>query len=139
MPARWRALFPAFHEVYSKIMLAEFTATPLLSGWPFWILELDPTADNRSIERAYQKINGSLSLKIAKAEEFNTPLGLRIRDEYALREAKALLSNPNSRALAEFWYLPPDCLALAPLHDNNSPAPNTAGGEINWRQVLRTA
>ncbi|MFO1370298.1 MAG: hypothetical protein U1F46_14995 [Marinagarivorans sp.] len=119
-------------------MLAEFTATPLLSGWPFWVLELDPTADNRSIERAYQKITSSLQLKIAKAEEFNTPLGVRIRDEYLLREAKALLINPHSRVLAEFWYVAPDCLAQSLKKEHDSAEPNRAGSEINWRQALRT-
>ena len=115
-------------------MISEFTVSPLFSAWPFWVLEIDPTADNRSIERAYQKIANSLQLKIPKAAEFMTPLGLRLRDEFALREARAILTNPQLRALAEFWYFSPHS-PQAP----DAPAEVSGGGAINWQMVLRTA
>jgi hypothetical protein len=113
-------------------MIAEFTATPLFAAWPFWVLALDPTADNRAIERAYQKCISSLQLKIPGAQEFMTPLGVRPRDEFLLREARAILTNPDSRALAEFWYLAPEAAPAAHTEPTSAPA------AYDWHKILRT-
>ncbi len=113
-------------------MSAEFTNTPLFSAWPFWVLELDPAADNRSIERAFQKLTSSLQLNIANAKNYMTPLGLRPRDEFLLREARAILTNPDQRALAEFWYMPAQVQAAAPTEQVDA-KPN-----LDWRNILRT-
>lgn len=120
-------------------MISEFTATPLFSAWPFWVLEIDPTADNRSIERAYQKIANSMQLKIPKAAEFITPLGLRLRDEFVLREARAILTNPELRAVAEFWYLVPQSPQEHAEHAAQTQLGASEGNVINWQSVLRTA
>jgi hypothetical protein len=49
-------------------MTTEFSATPVFSAWPFWVLEINPAADNRAIEKAYQKLVNSLQLKIANSD-----------------------------------------------------------------------
>lgn len=113
-------------------MDALFTSNPVLSAWPFWILQIDPSADNRAIEKAYQKINNSLMLTIPNAQMFITPLGQQIRDEFNLREARSILTNPNTRLVAEFWYLPAE--PLAPT--NLAAAENTAETRIDWCKVL---
>jgi hypothetical protein len=112
-------------------MITEFSTTPVFCAWPFWVLELDPTADNRVIEKAYQKIVNSLQLKIAKAEQFMTPLGVRVRDEFMLREARAILTDPDKRVLAEFWYIPAAQLSVQ-IQGNSEHAE-----AINWHAVLR--
>ncbi|HEY6530032.1 MAG TPA: hypothetical protein VIZ65_15185 [Cellvibrionaceae bacterium] len=112
-------------------MTTEFSATPVFSAWPFWVLEIDPTADNRAIEKAYQKLVNSLQLKIANTEQFMTPLGLRVRDEFMLREARAVLTDPDKRVLAEFWYMPAEQLAVQAKPDLVNEQP------INWHSVLK--
>jgi hypothetical protein len=126
-------------------MNAEFTSTPLFVAWPFWVLEINPDADSRVVEKAYQKINNSLQLKIPNTHLFPTPLGVRERDEFVLREARALLADPQKRLLAEFWYMPPAPMStqspaaqpsstLAPIEL----APiNSAADGIDWLRVLR--
>ncbi len=114
-------------------MSTEFTVTPLFAAWPFWVLELEPAADNRSIERAFQKITSSLQLNIPNAKDYMTPLGLRQRDEFLLREARAILTNPDQRVLAEFWYIPPQQQGQAPIINEAEPAP------LDWCSILRTA
>jgi hypothetical protein len=113
-------------------MDALFTSNPVLSAWPFWILQIDPSADNRSIEKAYQKINNSLMLKIPNAEIFITPLGQQTRDEFNLREARSILTNPNTRLVAEFWYLPAEPIAAASL----SGSEDTAKTSVDWCREL---
>lgn len=124
----------AYNKRGDNSMDALFTSNPVLSAWPFWILELDPSADNRSIEKAYQKINGSLMLKIPNADIFITPLGPQTRDEFNLREARSILTNPNTRLVAEFWYLP----AIPIVPSTLAAAENTSKTNIDWCTVLGT-
>ena len=81
--------------------------SPLWAPWPFWILELDPQATHQAVERAYQNITGKLKLGIPGINCYSTPIGEKSRDEFQLREARAILLDPEKRILCEFWYIKP--------------------------------
>ena len=74
-------------------------------AWPFWLLGLEPSASNSDIEKAAREIEAKIQFKVPNAERYKTPFGDFNRDSFEIREAKAALQEPNSRLLAEFWYL----------------------------------
>lgn len=111
-------------------MIQEFINKPLYSSWPFWVLELEPGADNKAIEKAYAKLTGAIKLQIPGADFFQSPLGIHARDEFLLRDAKANLTNPETRILAEFWYIP-----VTPHTTENSTPQNT---QVDWKKMLGT-
>jgi len=88
-------------------MTPEFTNNPLYSCWPFWVLELTPEAHNTDIEKAAREITSKIEFEIANADKYNTPDGLKKRDEFLIREARSKLQNPAERLLAEYWYISP--------------------------------
>lgn len=81
------------------------TNDPRLNAEPFWILQLTPKATTSEVEQAYIKIKSKLSLGVDSATEYQTPFGVKVRDEYGLRDARSQLITPESRLLAEFWYV----------------------------------
>jgi hypothetical protein len=117
-------------------MIQEFTNHPLYSCWPFWALELQPDADTRTIEKAYTKILGLLKLQIPDADKFATPVGPQIRDEFLLRDAKAILLDPEKRALAEFWYVSPGI--SQPLVPTENPTTSEPIPAPDWKKLLKT-
>ncbi|MFV8780845.1 hypothetical protein ACNKU7_00350 [Microbulbifer sp. SA54] len=88
-------------------MIPAFSKNPVLSAWPFWVLELTPSASLNDVNRAARELTGKLALQMAGAGEFTTPAGAFERDEFLIREAQAVLIDPERRLLAEFWYVPP--------------------------------
>lgn len=88
-------------------MIPEFSEDPRYAAWPFWVLELTPTASASEIEKAARDISAKLKFGVAGVERFALPLGDAVRDEYLVREAKALLQDPARRLQAEFWYVTP--------------------------------
>lgn len=116
-------------------MIQEFISHPLYSCWPFWALELETDADTRAVEKAYAKILGLLKLQIPNADTFATPAGQHIRDEFLLRDAKAILLDPEKRAIAEFWYVPPGMNTVIPAETNTSGEPAMAP---DWKKLLNT-
>lgn len=117
-------------------MTPEFTSHPLYSCWPFWALELEPSADTRAVEKAYTKLLGLLKLQIPHAEQFASPVGIQTRDEFLLRDAKAILLDPERRAVAEFWYVPPDVSkAITSTEPDISAEPVQA---VDWKKLLGT-
>lgn len=88
-------------------MIPEFSEDPRYAAWPFWMLELTPAASASDIEKAARDISAKLKFGVAGVERFALPLGDAVRDEYLVREAKALLQDPARRLQAEFWYVTP--------------------------------
>ena len=111
-------------------MIPEFINKTLYSAWPFWVLELDVTADNKAIEKAYAKLTGSIKLQVPGADIFKSPRGNYARDEFLLRDARAHLINPETRILAEFWYV----LPMSATQENVS-SENIA---VDWKKMLGT-
>jgi hypothetical protein len=48
-----------------------------------------------------------LGENVSNADRYKTPMGMRKRDEFLIREAKSSLQDHSSRLLAELWYYPP--------------------------------
>lgn len=88
-------------------MTPAFSKLPALSAWPFWVLELTPSSSQQDVEKACREITGKLTLNMSGADSFTTPNGIMCRDSYLVREARAMLIDPDRRLLAEFWYVPP--------------------------------
>ncbi|WP_226664353.1 hypothetical protein [Microbulbifer aggregans] len=88
-------------------MIPAFFNNPAASGWPFWVLQLTPAASLNDVNRAARDLAGKLTLQLDGAGEYSTPVGVMQRDEFLIREAQAVLIDPERRLLAEFWYLPP--------------------------------
>lgn len=99
----------------------ESTDDPRLNAWPFWILELSPSASTSDIENAFNSLNGKLSLGASNVSTYSTPFGKKPRDEFKLREAKSILITPESRLLAEFWYVDPQALQTFETKEQLSP------------------
>jgi len=116
-------------------MIQEFTSHPLYSCWPFWALELEPTADTRAVEKSCAKILGLLKLQIPDADKFATPAGIQTRDEFLLRDAKAILLDPEKRAVAEFWYV-----SATANYSPHPASPDTAPAAVavDWKKLLKT-
>jgi len=112
-------------------MTPAFSDNPALSAWPFWVLELTPAASLNDVNKAARELAGKLALKMAGATEFPTPGGIRQRDEFLVREAQAVLIDPERRLLAEFWYVPP-----AVDTQENKKSQVTAG---QWREHFGVA
>ena len=114
-------------------MTQEFINNQLYAAWPFWVLELETSADNREIEKAYAKLSGAIKLQLPRAEFYNSPLGNHSRDEFLLRDARSLLINPETRILAEFWYISP----TAKIKNSETISEETKTS-INWKKLLGT-
>ena len=91
-------------------MIPEFSEDPRYGAWPFWVLELDPSASVADIEKAARDITAKLQFGMAGVERFEVPNATLIRDEFLVREAKAALQDPGRRLTAEFWYVEPGLL-----------------------------
>jgi hypothetical protein len=70
---------------------------------PFYVLGLRPTAGRMEIEREGQKLLGMLELRIASAATYPTPVGPGARTPEKVREAMALLRDPERRLAHELW------------------------------------
>ncbi|MCC6551562.1 MAG: hypothetical protein IT372_00895 [Polyangiaceae bacterium] len=81
---------------------------------PFYVLGLRPSAGRMEIEREGQKLLGMLELRIASAATYPTPVGPGARTPEKVREAMALLRDPERRLAHEVW------ARLDPAHE---PAP----------------
>ena len=88
-------------------MIQEYIDNPLYSCWPFWVLGLTPSAQESEIEKAARDITAKITLGIPSASEYQTPNGLKQRDEFLIREAKSALQDASKRIVAEFWYIDP--------------------------------
>ncbi|WP_250461813.1 hypothetical protein [Microbulbifer litoralis] len=111
-------------------MAPAFSDNPALSGWPFWVLELTPSASLNEVNRAAREIAGKLALQMDGAGEYPTPAGVMSRDEFLVREAQAVLIDPQRRLLAEFWYLPP----AAPAEEDDEHRETATADQ--WRRHL---
>lgn len=101
-------------------MSPEFTSNPLHFGWPFWVLNLTPSATNSDIEKAAREIDSKIQFQVPGADQFETPTGKQKRDSFLIREAKAALQDPNARVLAEFWYIDPTPTSEEATHNQVS-------------------
>ena len=115
-------------------MIQEFTSSPFYSGWPFWVLSLTPDASSQAVSQALQSISAQLKLGVEKARYFDTPMVVRERDEYLLREAKSILDNPDQRLIAELWFVPASNQATD-SSDNEQPAELSV--KLDWRSELK--
>ncbi len=98
------------------------TDHPARSAWPFWALELTPECDNAAIEKAAREAMAKLTLGAAGAGQYRAPDGLFERDENLIREAKAILQDPQRRLECEFWYIHPDEVGAQASPDENRSA-----------------
>ena len=121
-------------------MTPVFTDSGLDNAWPFWVLGLDIHASNSDIEKAAQTLSAKLKLGAPGAALFDTPVGQRKRDEFLVREAKAALQNPDTRLLAEFWYLSPNEKPstgnTATDNKNNNQAHQQSQDTLYWLKAL---
>lgn len=85
----------------------EYIDNPLYCSWPFWVLELPPTSKTLDIEKSAREIAAKIEFGAPGADQYATPVGVKKRDEFLVREAKFKLQDPKARLLAEFWYLDP--------------------------------
>jgi len=51
-------------------MIPEFSEDPRYGAWPFWVLELDPSASVADIEKAARDITAKLQFGMAGIEQF---------------------------------------------------------------------
>jgi len=89
-------------------MIQEFIDNPTYSAWPFWVLELSPTASVTEVEKSANELVGKIKFDVKQALSFKAPEGFYPRDEFLIREAKTILQDPVKRTLAEFWYVEPN-------------------------------
>jgi hypothetical protein len=70
---------------------------------PFYILDLRADASAADVRRQGQRWLGMLSLGLAAARQYQTPLGPRERTPEAVRESMAALLDPDRRIVHELW------------------------------------
>lgn len=70
---------------------------------PFFVLGLRPDAERGAPEREGKKLLAQLELGVSSAKHYATPFGPRERTAELVREAMALLRDPDARCLAELW------------------------------------
>ena len=80
----------------------------LIEKNPFYLLGIVPGSDDKTIEKAGQKLLGMLRLGAKQALKYQTPLGEFERTESDIREALAELRDTERRPLHEAVYLPLD-------------------------------
>ncbi|HED33137.1 MAG TPA: hypothetical protein ENJ08_02820 [Gammaproteobacteria bacterium] len=114
-------------------MNPEYTNNPLYSGWPFWVLELTPDAQNSDIEKAARDISSKIQFEIPDANKYATPEGIKTRDEFLIREARSKLQDPRARLLAEYWYINP--LDQHSARHNDTPQ-STHSSLADWYREL---
>ncbi len=82
-----------------------------LADNPFYVLGLRPDAGAVEVEREAQKVLGMLSLDLADAKSYRSPLGEHTRDADKVRRAVAELRDPARRLVHELWaQLPSDAV-----------------------------
>lgn len=82
-----------------------------LASNAFHVLGLSPDCDRAAVEREGQKLLGMLTVGMAQAATYESPVGPRPRTADLIRQAMADLRDPNRRLLHEFWArIPPDAL-----------------------------
>lgn len=89
---------------------------------PFYVLGLRPSASRAELEREGQKLLGMLELGLAAAAQYQTPCGPEPRSADQVRQALALLRDPQRRLLQELW---------AQLDSHEPVAPDPAAGEAD--------
>jgi hypothetical protein len=72
---------------------------------PFHVLELTPSATRAEIERAAQRLLGSLELCVTSAGAYRTPLGSLPRSPELVRWAASELRDPERRLAHELWFV----------------------------------
>jgi hypothetical protein len=78
----------------------------VLGTWrsnPFFVLEVDLQASRAEVERAGQRLLGLLAIGSAGIERYQTPFGPAIRDADMVRQALAVLRDPQERVFQELW------------------------------------
>jgi hypothetical protein len=70
---------------------------------PFYVIGVRPGASRVEIEREGQKLLGMLELKLASAATYPTPVGPGARTADKVRQAMAVLRDPERRLLHEVW------------------------------------
>jgi hypothetical protein len=103
---------------------------------PFYVLEVRPSATEREIERAGQKLLAMLTIGLEGADTYPTPAGPRPRDADLVRRALDELRNPEKRWMHEIWArLPPD--PVAPVASAPEPWPEVLAA-LGWRSAERS-
>lgn len=69
----------------------------------FYVLALPVTATRAEIEREGPKWLGMLELNLSEARFYQTPFGAKPRTPELVRNAMAILRNPEQRLLQELW------------------------------------
>lgn len=106
-----------------------------LADNPFYVLGLRPDASAVEVERQAQKLLGMLSLDLADARTYRTPLGTHERDADRVRRAAAELRDPARRTVHELWArLPPD--AVLELGDPDAFAEDRRAFTAPWSDAL---
>ena len=108
---------------------------------PFHVLGLPVTCTRAEAEREGQKLLGMLSLGLAQAASYTTPLGVRPRTDELVRWAMAELRDPQARLDHELWaQLPaspqaPDAAApgAQPTPEGGPPGWADAPTALGWR------
>jgi curved DNA-binding protein CbpA len=70
---------------------------------PFFVLEIATDATPTEVERAGQRLLALLAVGSATAGTYHTPLGPATRDADRVRQALAVLRDPEQRLLHELW------------------------------------
>jgi hypothetical protein len=99
-----------------------------LADNPFLVLSVEVSATRTEVERAGQKLLGQLALGIASVKTYQSPFGLRERDESKVRLALSILRDPEQRAFHELWLS--DAQAEQPP---GAPGWPNALSSIGWR------
>jgi hypothetical protein len=113
---------------------------------PFYVLGVRPNTSRVEIEREGQKLLGMLELKLASAATYITPVGPGVRTADKVRQAMAVLRDPERRLMHEIWArldpsLPPkddpdddldELPPQAPREDPLAPWPEALSA-LGWR------
>jgi hypothetical protein len=100
---------------------------------PFYVLEVRPGATATEVERAGQKLLAMLTVGLADAGTYQTPVGARPRDADTVRQALDELRDPSRRWVHElFAALPPDVAASVAPPARPDPWPEALAA-LGWR------
>lgn len=106
---------------------------------PFHVLGLPVTCTRAEAEREGQKLLGMLSLGLAQAATYATPLGSKPRTAELVRWAMAELRDPQARLGHELWAQLPAVTPASDTTDAHTPADEGPPGwpdaptALGWR------